>query len=129
MDCSISDAGRLKDSLVIRHKITTACQSEAATSIRKTVQFVLAGLIHHYFTADIHLFCPLGCGSSRDWQHPQARDDGVSLTRRRPRQMPYFYFVNTCLTEKVLLKIYLDGATHNASETFNSVLWFTCTCP
>ena len=92
---------------------------------------VWAGLLHRSSTDDKpqHQYCPEGAESWCGWQRVKA---GVDETYEHHDPLPQAIFeklkpIYVRLASKDLLQRCLRGATQNANESFNGLVWSYCT--
>ena len=128
---TIGGAGRLTD------KVIDTLQTYYGLAVRantddavKMAQAIWAGLFHRYSTDDKprHFLCPGGADSWCGFKRVQA---GAQPTYIHHNILPEAIYkllvpVYRRLADQALLKRCLLGATQNANEAFNGVVWRMC---
>ena len=124
--------GRLTDKMIDKLQTYYGLAVRAnSADLSKMAQGIWAGVLHRCSTdaEPRHQYCPEGGDSWCGWQRVKAQTQDTYL-HHDVLPMAIFEVIRETyrrLTEPTLLRRCLMGATQNANESFNGVVW--CMCP
>ena len=127
---SIGGRGRLTDVLInsMQNYYGMAVRSNSG-SVAEMARAIWASFCHTFSTdaSPKHDFCPAGAQSWCDWQKAKAKGKSYSHTKNlSPAIRDEVKPVYMRLTEKSLLDRCTRGATQNANESLNNMIWQFC---